>query len=115
MVDGSSSATALRINRIRNRQATPWRSSPIREALLNKIRHLPKTPGVYLFKDAQGRVLYVGKAKDLRSRVSSYFQTSADLLATRGPEIARMASPGGGPRLPRLRDRGRRPARRRTG
>jgi len=63
-----------------------------REALLNKIRHLPKTPGVYLFKDAQGRVLYVGKAKDLRSRVSSYFQNSTDLLATRGPEIAHMAS-----------------------
>ncbi|NLE62132.1 MAG: excinuclease ABC subunit UvrC [Planctomycetes bacterium] len=56
------------------------------------MRHLPKTPGVYLFKDAQGRVLYVGKAKDLRSRVSSYFQNSTDLLATRGPEIAHMAS-----------------------
>ncbi len=63
-----------------------------RQALLNKIRHLPKTPGVYLFKDAQGRVLYVGKAKDLRSRVNSYFQNSTDLLATRGPEIAHMAS-----------------------
>ncbi|MGQ9650046.1 MAG: excinuclease ABC subunit UvrC [Phycisphaerae bacterium] len=63
-----------------------------RETLLNKIRHLPKTPGVYLFKDTQGRVLYVGKAKDLRSRVSSYFQNSTDLLATRGPEIAHMAS-----------------------
>ncbi|MCH7527649.1 MAG: excinuclease ABC subunit UvrC, partial [Planctomycetes bacterium] len=43
-------------------------------------------------KDAHGRVLYVGKAKDLRSRVSSYFQPSADLLNTRGPEIARMAT-----------------------
>lgn len=62
------------------------------EGLLHKIRNLPKTPGVYLFKDAQGRVLYIGKGKDLRSRVSSYFQNSADLLNTRGPEIASMIS-----------------------
>src|SRR5438552_2202882 len=60
--------------------------------LLNKIAHLPKNCGVYLFKDARGTVLYVGKAKDLRSRVGSYFQDSADLLTTRGPEIARMAA-----------------------
>ncbi len=60
------------------------------DTLLNKIRHLPKGPGVYLFKDSRGTVLYIGKAKDLRSRVSSYFQSSADLLRTRGPEIAHM-------------------------
>ncbi len=59
-------------------------------SLFNTIRHLPKTPGVYLFKDNKGKVLYVGKAKDLRSRVSSYFQNSADLLQSRGPEIVRM-------------------------
>ena len=59
--------------------------------LREKIRHFPKTPGVYLMKDTRGRVLYVGKAKDLRARVGSYFQESADLLKTRGPEIARMA------------------------
>ncbi len=60
------------------------------DTLLTKIRSLPKGPGIYLFKDAQGRVLYIGKGKDLRSRVSSYFQSSADLLKTRGPEIASM-------------------------
>jgi len=62
------------------------------ERLREKISRFPKTPGVYLMKDSSGRVLYVGKAKELRGRVSSYFQDSADLLNTRGPEIARMAS-----------------------
>jgi len=55
-----------------------------------RIAEFPKTPGVYLMKDAQGRVLYVGKAKDLRARAGSYFQPSADLLNTRGPDICRM-------------------------
>ncbi len=61
------------------------------EHLREKISHFPKSPGVYLMKDNRGRVMYVGKAKDLRARVSSYFQDSANLLAARGPEIARMA------------------------
>ncbi len=60
------------------------------QALRARIAHFPKSPGVYLMKDSRGRVLYVGKAKDLRSRVMSYFQDSADLLRTRGPEIASM-------------------------
>ncbi|MFH1022165.1 MAG: excinuclease ABC subunit UvrC [Planctomycetota bacterium] len=42
--------------------------------LLDKARALPETPGVYLFKDEKGRVLYVGKAKRLRDRVCSYFR-----------------------------------------
>ena len=40
--------------------------------VLDKIPHLPESPGVYLWKDADGNVLYVGKAKRLRSRVRSY-------------------------------------------
>jgi len=42
--------------------------------LLAKIRTIPTEPGVYLYKNAEGEVIYVGKAKNLRSRVSSYFQ-----------------------------------------
>jgi excinuclease ABC subunit C len=38
-----------------------------------KIRTIPSEPGVYLYKNAEGEVIYVGKAKNLRSRVSSYF------------------------------------------
>ena len=42
-------------------------------SLDEKIRSLPTSPGVYLYKNAQGEVIYVGKAKSLRHRVSSYF------------------------------------------
>jgi excinuclease ABC subunit C len=41
--------------------------------LLQKIRTIPPEPGVYLYKNAEGDVIYVGKAKNLRSRVASYF------------------------------------------
>ncbi len=41
--------------------------------LHEKIRTIPTAPGVYLYKNAEGEVIYVGKAKNLRSRVSSYF------------------------------------------
>jgi excinuclease ABC subunit C len=39
-----------------------------------KLKKLPAQPGVYLFKDEKGRVMYIGKAKSLRPRVRSYFQ-----------------------------------------
>jgi excinuclease ABC subunit C len=41
--------------------------------LLAKIRTIPTEPGVYLYKNAEGEVIYVGKAKNLRNRVASYF------------------------------------------
>jgi excinuclease ABC subunit C len=51
---------------------------PVDLALVAK---LPTRPGVYLFRDARGQVLYVGKAKSLRARVRSYFQAGAELGA----------------------------------
>ncbi|MBM3907716.1 MAG: excinuclease ABC subunit UvrC [Gemmatimonadetes bacterium] len=45
------------------------------ESISQKLPHLPETPGVYLWKGADGTVLYVGKAKRLRSRVRSYVGT----------------------------------------
>jgi excinuclease ABC subunit C len=44
----------------------------VHEALVAAAKSLPRSPGVYLFKNVRGRVLYVGKAKDLRSRVAQY-------------------------------------------
>src|SRR5271163_4070613 len=45
--------------------------------LRQKIRELPTSPGVYLYKDAEGGILYVGKANDLRARVRNYFSEEA--------------------------------------
>lgn len=45
------------------------------EVVADKLKKLPTRPGVYLWKDAQGRIIYVGKAKRLPNRVRSYFQS----------------------------------------
>lgn len=50
--------------------------------LLEKAKGLPTKPGCYLMKNREGQVIYVGKAKNLRSRVSSYFQSSAKSAKT---------------------------------
>lgn len=45
--------------------------------LADKLKQLPQDPGVYLMKDSRGTIIYVGKAKSLKNRVSSYFQNSS--------------------------------------
>lgn len=49
------------------------------ETVEEKLKNLPNQPGVYLYRNETGKVLYVGKAKNLRSRVRSYFQSSRNL------------------------------------
>src|SRR5437868_13924885 len=51
--------------------------NPITPSASEKVKTFPTTPGVYLMKDAQGVVIYVGKAKNLRSRASTYFTQAA--------------------------------------
>jgi excinuclease ABC subunit C len=52
-------------------------ADPVPLTPAEKVRTFPTTPGVYLMKDAQGVVIYVGKAKNLRSRAASYFLKAA--------------------------------------
>jgi len=49
---------------------------PVSDAIRKKVSSLPHKPGIYLMKDRFGTVIYVGKARDLRKRVSHYFQPS---------------------------------------
>jgi excinuclease ABC subunit C len=60
----------------------------IPEAVQDKLKGLPACPGCYIYRDAEGNVLYVGKALSLRSRVRSYFQKSA----RHGPRISRLVA-----------------------
>jgi excinuclease ABC subunit C len=62
---------------------------PERNKLKEKVRQLPEGPGVYLMKDRLGSVLYVGKAKNLKRRVGSYFQPSRRFRIEQ-PKVAAM-------------------------
>ncbi len=60
-------------------------------ALQEKLESLPLRPGVYLFKDREGVILYVGKARVLRDRVRSYFQASRPVDPLKGSMVAEIA------------------------
>ena len=60
-------------NRVRG---LAWEPVPVTDYIRNKLSQVPHRPGVYLHKDRFGTVLYVGKARDLRKRVSQYFHPS---------------------------------------
>jgi excinuclease ABC subunit C len=62
------------------------------QAIRETIRTFPAAPGLYFMKDADDKVLYIGKAKNLRSRAGSYFQPGANLAESRGPWIVEMVS-----------------------
>ena len=54
-----------------------------REYLMQIVRRLPEKPGSYQYYDRNGDIIYVGKAKNLRNRVSSYFHTEVDRFKTK--------------------------------
>ncbi len=60
------------------------------DAVRETIKGFPAGPGLYFMKDDKETVLYIGKAKNLRSRAGSYFQDSVDLMVSRGPKIVEM-------------------------
>lgn len=62
------------------------------KTLRQHVQSLPQQPGVYIFKDDRGNVLYVGKAIKLRNRVSSYFRASAPLEPSKSIMVGKIAN-----------------------
>jgi excinuclease ABC subunit C len=75
-----------KITIMRNMTAEPDKLKQIRQ----HIQEFPTGPGLYFMKGTSEEVLYIGKAKNIRSRVASYFQPGSDVVETRGPKIVEM-------------------------
>ncbi len=56
----------------------PLNDKKISESLKEKLKSIPALPGIYQFKDKNGKIIYVGKGKNLRNRVRSYFHSNVD-------------------------------------
>jgi excinuclease ABC subunit C len=63
------------------------RDPRVRDPLAGKLSSVPKRPGVYIFKGPKEKVLYVGKGKDLKARLGSYFRKSAALDARKSSMV----------------------------
>src|SRR3954468_6465395 len=72
MKERTSSGLPARRPRVSDTAVDPANLPPA-----EKVKTFPTTPGVYLMKDAEGKVIYVGKAKNLRNRAGSYFTVQA--------------------------------------
>ena len=58
------------------------KTQQVKDELLSKANSLPPSPGVYIMRDRNGKVIYVGKSRALKNRVSQYFQNSQKNIKT---------------------------------
>ena len=60
-------------------------------SLPKQLKNIPKKPGVYLFRDKNSQILYIGKALNLKNRVKSYWQKSQELSAAKQIMVSQIA------------------------
>ena len=93
----------LGVHTLEELQTFTSRVTPAQRRKRHLAEHLPHAPGVYLFRDADDRVLYIGTSRDLRTRVRSYFTASE--TRSRMGEMVGLADPGRGDRVRHRRSR----------
>src|SRR5205823_12350864 len=80
----------IHTNKTQGKHAASRNISGMNEKIQSVLNSLPHKPGIYLMKDAQGNILYVGKAISLYNRVRSYFQESTDLSPKNRSMVAKV-------------------------